>query len=487
MAERSDIRVIDVAKALAFVGDLSMGQPSDHSLRTGWLAAQIAQKAGFGSLDCSVVKHVALLRWSGCAANSNGFSELIGNDVAGREAMLARRPLSPITRAFATGQGAVVVGLARLHCDVSGAIAEILLLGDEASSALRHIFERYDGGGPHNVIGEAVPQAAMAVTLAGDFEVLSRAYGVDSALRMIEADVGSRYSRHLASYLLEYASRWHSMLPHINLEDNDEFWTCDRTRRQTSTTLIADVIDLKLPWMARNSRRVASVAQKCAIALGFDAEQTGFVYRAGLIHSMGRAAIPNDIWNAPGKLPGAAWESVRLAPYWTLRAGRSISALESEALIASFCYERLDGSGYFRGAEGSSIPREGRVLAASAAWVALRSPRPWRDALSEEEASKVLRGEARAGRFEIDVINAIATGDVEEIVPREPFNPTSLTPREMDVLQHVSKGASNKDVAKALGISPSTVGTHMENLFRKLGCTTRAAATLKASALGLLV
>lgn len=487
MAERSDIRVIDVAKALAFVGDLSMGQPTDHSLRTGWLAAQIAIKAGFGTYECSVVKHVSLLRWSGCTANSRGFSELVGDDVASREAMLARRSASPIAQAFAAGKGAAFVDLARLRCDVSSAIAEILSLGDEASSALRHVFESYDGTGPNNVAGDDIPQTVLAVTLAGDFEVLSRTYGVDAALEMIRRDAGSRYSESMVTYVVEHGHRWHSMLPSINLEENDDFWTCERTLKHTSTALIANVIDLKLPWMARNSSRVASAAQACAIKLGFDDEQVGYVYRAGLIHSIGRTAISNDVWNIPGKLTPSAWEAIRLAPYWTLRAGQSISALEREARIASFAFERMDGSGYFRGVAGPVIPREARVLAAAAAWVALRSPRPWRGALSDEEASKILWDEARAGRFDGEVVSALATGDANTTAHRESMIDVLLSPREMDVLQHVSRGASNKDVAKALGISPSTVGTHMENLFRKLGCSSRAAATLKASALGLLI
>jgi DNA-binding NarL/FixJ family response regulator len=53
-------------------------------------------------------------------------------------------------------------------------------------------------------------------------------------------------------------------------------------------------------------------------------------------------------------------------------------------------------------------------------------------------------------------------------------------------LRSISRGASNKEVARELELSPSTVRTHVESVFRKLECSTRAAATLKASSLGLL-
>lgn len=65
-------------------------------------------------------------------------------------------------------------------------------------------------------------------------------------------------------------------------------------------------------------------------------------------------------------------------------------------------------------------------------------------------------------------------------------NGSLLSVRECRVLLEVSRGASNKQVARLLEISPSTVRTHVESIFRKLGCSTRAAATLKGSTLGLI-
>ncbi|MDC6169570.1 response regulator transcription factor, partial [Paucibacter sp. XJ19-41] len=68
--------------------------------------------------------------------------------------------------------------------------------------------------------------------------------------------------------------------------------------------------------------------------------------------------------------------------------------------------------------------------------------------------------------------------------PADPAGP--LSAREIEVLRRISHGESNKEAARALGISPSTVRAHLENIFRKLDCTTRAAATLKALTMGLL-
>ncbi|HWT71690.1 MAG TPA: LuxR C-terminal-related transcriptional regulator, partial [Oxalicibacterium sp.] len=61
-----------------------------------------------------------------------------------------------------------------------------------------------------------------------------------------------------------------------------------------------------------------------------------------------------------------------------------------------------------------------------------------------------------------------------------------LSDRETEVLRRISLGESNKEAARVMQISPSTVRTHVESIFRKLACSTRAAATLKALTLGLI-
>jgi DNA-binding CsgD family transcriptional regulator len=202
---------------------------------------------------------------------------------------------------------------------------------------------------------------------------------------------------------------------------------------------------------------------------------------------MGRASVPNMIWDSPGKLSVSAWERVRLVPYWTGRAGRQIGSLADEAEIASYAYERPDGSGYYREARAGGIPIEGRIVAAAAARAALGVKRPWREAFANAEAESLLAAEADAGRYDVDVVRALLSKDRPLRARLPTTSPTILlTERERDVLRWISLGASNKSAAQKLSISPSTVRTHVESVFRKLECSTRAAATLKATHLGLL-
>jgi HD-GYP domain-containing protein (c-di-GMP phosphodiesterase class II)/DNA-binding CsgD family transcriptional regulator len=484
----SGVRAYDAVKALAFIGDLSMGQPTDHSVRTAWLAFQLACALDFDPAGCDTVREASLLRWSGCMANAAGFADTFGDDIATREAMLAQRPNWAELLARQGGAAVALTPLAQIHCEVSGEVARMLDLSAQSQATLRHIFEAWDGNGfPDQLRAQDVPQAVFVISLASDLEIFNRVYDLERALQLIEHRANAYYPASFVAVAREHAAQWLQALDRAGAAEIDMLLATPPLQRETPSELIADVIDLKLPWMTGYSREVAVTAARCCARLALDRETTGLVYRAGLIHGIGRAAVPNAIWNEAGPLAASAWEKVRLVPYWTSRAGRQTGTLKEAAELASYAYERLDETGYFRGDGGAAMPLEARILAASVAFVALRAPRPWRAALSFSDAAALLREQTAKGRFDPDVVDALLAPDGKPPLRANVAPPkVRLSPRETDVLRLISRGASNKDAAKELALSPSTVRTHVESLFRKLECSTRAAATLKASSMGVL-
>lgn len=482
----SSVSVFDVTCALAFVGDLSMGQPVDHSLRTAWLAWQLAAELGLAEPARETAACVALLRWSGCTANAPEFADMLGDDVIGRRDMLNIASPEEAGR-FATS----VRPLAKIHCDVSGEIAHMLGLPLVVETALRRIFESYDGQGtPNALTKDQIPEPVFIVSLVGDLEILSRAYGLPAALKLIAQRSGRRYPADVVEAAAPLAASW--------LDALDQGATILDLTPATSSPrgglapieLIADVVDLKLPWMAGMSRKVASTARQCAARLGLDENKGASIYRAGLIHGIGRASVPNAAWDASAIRSESNVERLRLVPYWTERAGRRIAALREEARLASYIEERLDGSGYFRGAQGAAIELEARILAAASRLVWLQTARPGADAMDLPAALAVLQHECANGQFDATVISALAQTGESDSAPKSiaPQSAASqlISQRETEVLRRISLGESNKEAAKSLGISPSTVRAHLENIFRKLECSTRAAAVLKAYSVGLL-
>lgn len=468
------VTVADAAQVLALIGDLAMGQPPGHAVRAARLAVRIAALAGASPVESERARMVALLRWTGSTANAAGFAALMGDDVRGRHAMLTRTlpARHPLTFSSAAP-------LAQIHCEVAGDIARMLGLPAAVEESLRHSFERIDGSGmPLRLRGAEIPEAVSWAALAGDVEILFRAHGLDTALRLIGQFAGRKYPAALVQRVAAQARGWLD-----TLHDDIVSHAGDPASPTVPLTLVADVLELKLPWLAGYSRRVAGLASHAARQAGLSAARQDSLRRAALLHGVGRAGVPNAVWQRPGRLRPADWEQVRRVPYWTARVALHVPALAAAARLASGAYERLDGSGYHRRLVQEELDTDHRLLAAAAAWTALCSPRPWRAAYDPAAATALLA--AQAVRFDRAAVDAVIAA-AHDTRPPAPARGGPLSAREVEVLRRVSTGEGTRDTARALRISPAAVRTHMESILAHLGCTTRAAATLKALTLDLM-
>ena len=155
-----------------------------------------------------------------------------------------------------------------------------------------------------------------------------------------------------------------------------------------------------------------------------------------------------------------------------------VPSLRAAARLAGLHHERLDGSGYHRGAGGPELPIAARVLQAADVRQALGEERPHRPALAPGAAADELRGEVRAGRLDGAAVEAVLAGNGRR--RRRRGWPAGLTVREVEVLRLVAAGNTNKDIARRLHLSPRTAGHHVQHIYRKLGVSSRAGATLFA-------
>ena len=207
--------------------------------------------------------------------------------------------------------------------------------------------------------------------------------------------------------------------------------------------------------------------------------------RAGLVHDVGRVAVPSGIWNRAGPLSAEQWERVRLHAYLGERVLARCDLLAPYAALAARHHERPDGSGYHRGLGGDQLDFAARLLAASDGYHAMLEPRPI-GPRSPEVAAARLGDEVDAGRLGGAEVDAVIVAAGETARPPRRSRPAGLTEREVDVLRLIARGHVNKQVAASLGISPKTVGHHIEHIYAKAGVSTRAGATLFAMEHGLL-
>lgn len=125
--------------------------------------------------------------------------------------------------------------------------------------------------------------------------------------------------------------------------------------------------------------------------------------RGAILHDIGKMGIPDEILLKPGPLTEDEWAVMRKHPLYAQMLISPIRYLEQAMAIPLYHHERWDGSGYPFGLKGSEIPLEARVFAVIDVWDALRSDRPYRNALSDQES--LLYIEEQSGKyFDPDVV-----------------------------------------------------------------------------------
>jgi DNA-binding CsgD family transcriptional regulator len=189
--------------------------------------------------------------------------------------------------------------------------------------------------------------------------------------------------------------------------------------------------------------------------------------------------VRNGIWDKPGPLSDGEWERVRLHPYYTERVLARPQGLARLGALAGLHHERLDGSGYHRGAPAGALPPAARILAAADAYHAMTEPRPHRPPWAPDAAAEELRRLVRAGRLDGAAANAVLQAAGHRVRRRRAW-PAGLSAREVEVLRLVARGRSNRDIARLLVVSEPTVAHHVQHIYAKIGATSRAGATLYA-------
>ncbi|HKV87762.1 MAG TPA: HD-GYP domain-containing protein [Candidatus Dormibacteraeota bacterium] len=158
------------------------------------------------------------------------------------------------------------------------------------------------------------------------------------------------------------------------------------------------VVALGLKVRDRQARahnlRVARLCVHIGRHLSMSAAELRLLARAGLMHDIGKLAIPEAVLSKHDALDEAEWSLMRTHPEMGLALLDRTGQSSREVLAVLYHHERLDGSGYPYGLSGESIPLEARIVAVADTYDALTSDRPYRTACSHLDARSVLEAEA---------------------------------------------------------------------------------------------
>ena len=501
---KTTFRLVEVLAALSLASDVGHDQPLEKSLRNAVIAARLGEELGLRGDELSASFYVALLRSMGCTSNSFETAALFGGEdlaflglvqrLSGGDGRAWARAASALVAATAPAELATVrderwfategraVGRAARDsaCEVSMSLAARLGLSARVQESLDHVYERWDGHGPGAIGGEALHLPARVSHVVDVVEIADRSGGLAAVLDVARRRSGTHFDPAIAAVVERRAADLlegladADMLEAVLAAEPPPHPRRESSELESLARAIADFADLKSPWMLGHSPAVAELAAGAAGA----ADRRPLMI-AGLLHDLGRVAVPNGIWDKPGPLGPTQLERVRLHTYYTERILARTPVFAGYAVLAGASRERLDGGGYHRAIGEASLSAPMRLLGVADAYVAMTSARPQRPALSGEVAAAELHRAVADGHLCRDAVTAVleAAGHGPRAAPQPPCG---LSAREVEVLALLAQGQTNKQIGEALYLSPRTVQHHVAHIYDKIDRRTRAGAAMFA-------
>jgi HD-GYP domain-containing protein (c-di-GMP phosphodiesterase class II) len=509
---RDRLRLAEILGALSLTTDLGAGVPFEKGLRTCVVAAVLTEHLDLQRDDRQAVYFAALLRSLGCTAHASSFADMFDDDVAVQRALKTLHPEDPGWAAAQTERFAAWAGrergreltarftdllavegqtLATGSCEVSATLASRLALPAGAIAALDEVYERFDGRGfPTGRAGDELTIAARVVHAAEQVVMADYEGGPASVPGRVARLAGGHLDPDICrcvdanSEHVTEALAAPDMLAAALVREPRPALVASPSEMDSVCLAFATFADLKGRFLLGHSTHVASLATDAFRLGGQDEEATAHLRASALLLDLGRVGVSSAVWDRPGRLGPVEWERVRLHPYWTERILSRCPSLAHLAPVAAAHHERLDGSGYHRAAIGIELSTGARVLAAADAFAAMTEDRSHRPGASRSDAARVLHDEVLAGRLDGEAVGAVveAAG-----LPRQRSSwPNDLTDREVEVLRILARGASNRQIAELLVLSPRTVQHHLASVYAKIGLHTRAGAAVFAIEHGLV-
>jgi diguanylate cyclase (GGDEF)-like protein/putative nucleotidyltransferase with HDIG domain len=265
-------------------------------------------------------------------------------------------------------------------------------------------------------------------------------------------------------YLIYYSYRLYMERIHLYSDKVEQDMTHIQELNKLNQAIIASLataIDAKDRYTCSHINRVQHYAGALAHAAGVKGPELEAVITGALVHDIGKLGIPDHILGKPGKL--APEEFQRIQSHVTIGT-EILSPIPFPFPVVEVVrthHERWDGLGYPRGLRGEEIPLGGRIIAIVDVFDALTSNRPYRRALSHEEALQILREEA-GRQFDPDLVAVFekvqpqARAEIERMEAEAGIDPDGVaTPLEgASALAQISQAAAEMaavcDVAHAL-------------------------------------
>lgn len=383
------IHQVDLIKALSSALELSVAGISEHHQRTAMIARNIGMELGIPQDQMEILIYASLLHDIGAASNWDEKQFIVHND-----------------------DDMLIFNHAEAGYDL---LKDSPQLGDLAEP-IRYHHDRYCGGNPSGLIGTEIPLLSRIIHVADRIEVqidntqhiLNQRHAIISNLEsnpyfdpeIVNAvknagkkecfwlDIVNRYG--FFDFLKELGS-----LGKLTFNMNDIL---------VIAQIFAKIIDGTSPYTAAHSQNVAKVAESIALYKGFSEMEAEKLYLAGLLHDLGKLAVPNEILMKPGKMSDEEFTILKQHPYYSYYILHQVEGFEEIAVWAGSHHETIDGKGYPFGLAASEINLGSRILMTADIYCALLEDRPYRKGTTHSQAMGVLYDLVKSKKIDAKIV-----------------------------------------------------------------------------------
>ncbi len=315
----------------------------------------------------------------------------------------------------------IIHPIIRSHTIIGAQIVSNFPGFEKAPSLILDHHEYWNGHGyPRAKKGEEIVAGAQLIRAADTFDIIFQTHP-DMTLPEIMKDmnelVNKEFSKSIFSSLkkiMNDGNLFHDLvdaqkLPDLlfKLRDGISVSGIDDGTDIVGTSLdmFGQIIDSKHAYTAGHSKRVSQNSLLIAISMNLSHDEITRIKWAGLVHDIGKVAIPPAILDKASGLSEDEYALLRKHAVYTEEILETVSCMKELVPIAAAHHERFDGNGYHRKLKGKDIPLGARILAVADSFDSITSLRGYRDAglipLAIDEIKK-----ASQTQFDPDVVEA---------------------------------------------------------------------------------
>lgn len=386
------IHPVSFIKAMSKALELSSSGISKHHRRTAIISRYIGLKIGIDQSQLQVLIYAALLHDIGAAANWDEKHFIAHTD--------------DDEKVFHHAEEGYNI------------LKDSAQLGILAIPILYH-HDRFCGGNPSGLIGKEIPLLSRILHVADRIEVeiddsqhifmqrqriiqvLESNHFFDPDILDLLYELGKIDAFWLDIVNIDYAN---SFMNNLSFFEKLLFDLADMI---VIAEIFAKVIDATSHYTAAHSNNVAKVSRKLSQLIGFSEYEGNQFYLAGLLHDLGKLAIPNAILNKPGKLNQDEYEIIKQHPYYSYRIMEEVEGFQTIADWIGTHHEKLDGTGYPFKLKAAEISIGSRILAVSDIYCALLETRAYRTDMTTGQALAIMEEMVRENKIDGTVVHMV--------------------------------------------------------------------------------